>query len=661
MHDVSIDLVWNATASTAPSATWDKASASFANWLDTTTRAGATGGWCVGIRNGTLRIASDGNIGTGNHVLDGGVLQLTGAQYAKSWEVASAGGVIQNAGTVDFGGTLSGAGALSKIGNGALELTNVAFDAYDVEAFYNQSGMTSVKTFTARSEIVNGGLNGSTVATFICEEAVTDRLVNHTGSEMLLTSVRAATTGGVVENHANARIFLTPGGATFSGSFSNNGLVVFSGYGDVLRVGNLGNLSTSGRGEYIVDVDFASQTNTGRIELADGGVASGRHVFWVDGKLSPEAVRPGLAISLILGENGGTVDLSGLEAVALDFSTGHEMEVGIYKVGIAGNGNATLRVTGYNSAGQVMINTVGAMSTAWFSQLDNLASRQGELRLNGAVTSDTSKTFPVSDDFWVRAYGQRINAHLGLDGIAGFHEYQYGADVGYDHEFVLANGDKLFAGAFLGCQAAERNFNDPFASKGRSESFSLGVYTTWLSQDGWYADGVLKGQFFSNRYDAGGLRGDFDNEGAGFLLEIGRRVDLGGTWFLEPSAQMGYTHLFAEDFSVDAQRIHVGGSDIYRWAAGVRTGRVFDLGAGYGLLQPTARAGVEYQASSGGFIRTQGFDALRPTTDGVRGVLGLGVTWQFSPMSQLHFEYEASFGEKYNKPWSLNAGYRIRF
>ncbi|MDR2430201.1 MAG: autotransporter outer membrane beta-barrel domain-containing protein [Puniceicoccales bacterium] len=616
------------------------------------------------VQNGALSIASDANIGVGSHVLDGGVLQLTGASYAKSWAVESAGGVINNAGDVAFGGSLRGDGALAKTGGGALELTNSVPDAYEVEAFYNQSGQTRANRFTARGEIVNGAADGLSAALFSCEEILTDRLVNHAGSDMILKEVRAVTAGGqggVVENHSGAKISLARGGAVFFGTFSNSGLVVFSGHGDVLRVSRLENLTAGGVGEYIVDVDFSSRANTGRIELAAGGVASGRHVFWVAGKLSPEAVRPGLAISLVSGENGGAVDLSGLEAVALDFATGRELELGIYRVGIAGSGNATLRVTGYNSAGQAMINTVGAMSTAWFGQLDNLASRQGELRLNGAVTGGASDLIPVTEDFWVRAYGQQINSRLGLDGVAGFREYQYGMDAGYDHEFVLANGDKLFAGAFLGAQAAERNFHDPLASKGHGESFSLGVYATWLNRDGWYADGVLKGQFFSNRYDAGGLRGDFDNQGAGFLLEIGRRVDLGGTWFLEPSAQMGYTHIFAEDFSVDTQGVHVGGSDIFRWAAGLSTGRVFDLGAGRGLLRPSARAGVEYQASSGGTIRTQGFDVFRPTTDGVRGVLGLGVAWQFSPAEQLHLEYEASFGEKYNKPWSVNAGYRIRF
>jgi outer membrane autotransporter protein len=42
-------------------------------------------------------------------------------------------------------------------------------------------------------------------------------------------------------------------------------------------------------------------------------------------------------------------------------------------------------------------------------------------------------------------------------------------------------------------------------------------------------------------------------------------------------------------------------------------------------------------------------------------VIGAGVVWQLDESNQLHLDYEASFGDKYDKPWGLNFGYRHQF
>jgi hypothetical protein len=38
-----------------------------------------------------------------------------------------------------------------------------------------------------------------------------------------------------------------------------------------------------------------------------------------------------------------------------------------------------------------------------------------------------------------------------------------------------------------------------------------------------------------------------------------------------------------------------------------------------------------------------------------------GLIWQLDADNQLHLDYEASFGDKYDKPWGLTAGYRHQF
>ncbi|MDR1191126.1 MAG: autotransporter outer membrane beta-barrel domain-containing protein [Verrucomicrobiales bacterium] len=35
--------------------------------------------------------------------------------------------------------------------------------------------------------------------------------------------------------------------------------------------------------------------------------------------------------------------------------------------------------------------------------------------------------------------------------------------------------------------------------------------------------------------------------------------------------------------------------------------------------------------------------------------------WQLNAQHQLHLDYEAAFGDKFDQPWGLNAGYRYQF
>ena len=79
-----------------------------------------------------------------------------------------------------------------------------------------------------------------------------------------------------------------------------------------------------------------------------------------------------------------------------------------------------------------------------------------------------------------------------------------------------------------------------------------------------------------------------------------------------------------------------------------------------GILQPYVKVGGVEQISSGGKLQASGGE-WRPNLDGVRAELGCGVVYQLNPNHLLSLDYEASFGDKFDKPWGLTAGYRYRF
>ena len=89
------------------------------------------------LNNGTLSIGSDLNIGRGTNTLNGGVLELTGASYAKDWTLNSpfsSIGIPANVVTT-MDGVLSGTGALTKGGGGTLVLNRTNTYQGDTNVF----------------------------------------------------------------------------------------------------------------------------------------------------------------------------------------------------------------------------------------------------------------------------------------------------------------------------------------------------------------------------------------------------------------------------------------------------------------------------------------------------------------------------------------------
>ena len=64
--------------------------------------------------------------------------------------------------------------------------------------------------------------------------------------------------------------------------------------------------------------------------------------------------------------------------------------------------------------------------------------------------------------------------------------------------------------------------------------------------------------------------------------------------------------------------------------------------------------------SSGGTV-SAGNNQWRPNFDGPSAVIGAGLVWQIDEDNQLHLDYEAEFGTKFDRPWGVNFGFRHQF
>jgi outer membrane autotransporter protein len=325
-----------------------------------------------------------------------------------------------------------------------------------------------------------------------------------------------------------------------------------------------------------------------------------------------------------------------------------------------------------STVGNIATGLVAAQKGAWFAQQNSLLKRLGDLRLGEAFTvsanADDKNAVLTADKLiekiWLRSYGQQLNYGASVTGHA-FRQYVYGVDLGTDHKWTLDANNALYTGVFAGYGQADTDHRH-HGSESESSSYYGGLYVSWLNEAGWYADLTIKAQYADN--DLSGWSNGVDyfsasygNWGIGGSLELGKRFTFANAWFIEPQLQANYLHLLADDYTIQGNRLDVNVSelDACQFRAGLQFGRAIKLANG-GVLQPYLKvSGVEL-VSRGGKISAAG-NNIRPNLDGARAELGGGLIWQLDANNQLHLDYEASFGDKYDKPWGLTAGYRYQF
>jgi outer membrane autotransporter protein len=479
-------------------------------------------------------------------------------------------------------------------------------------------------------------------------------LVNHAGAQVNLAAKYVSATERFYE---------------INGRLLNDGTIRFGNFGQTFQVKSLANATSGGTGYYNLELDFENEANSDKLLVleADGskGSITGNHVFIVRNAIGN--VTRDTTLTVLEGEISPGAKLAIYDETATGALSSKEgVDMGAYVFDFAvdpvtGGSTGQLVTAGFSQVAEAAVNASGMIASGWFSQLDNLVKRLGELRV---PEGNGSKVSNASNATWLRAYAGQLNADLQLVGVGMASEivaHQYGADVGYDHAFRLDNAT-LYLGATLGYQTNRLRFRgEPGSTRGDTDSFAAGIYASYNNDNGIYADALVKGQYFDSEYKSTAASGSFENYGVGITFEVGKRFALfGSKWFAEPSVQLDYTHLIAEDYNLtgNSSPVRTTDADVFRFVEAVRVGRVWDLGGG-SFIQPAVRFGIEEQTSSGGRVSVP--ETFRPNTDGIRGVVGFGVSWQLTSDQQIHFDFETSFGEKLDRPWSLNAGYRFRF
>lgn len=398
----------------------------------------------------------------------------------------------------------------------------------------------------------------------------------------------------------------------------------------------------SGNGLFNMKVDLVN--NTGDL-LTVTGTTAGSH------KLSVT--------------NNGSANVNGSETYTIvktadgggDFSLAHSLEVGGYVYGLKREDTNEKDWQLY-STGRKITSTANAsanlLNTSYLlNYIDNqtLLQRLGDLR-NGGGQADGS--------VWMRSFGGKLNSFAG-NKLTGFDMSYGGMQAGIDKSLAVGNGQWIL-GAMVGYTKGNPNYD---RGDGDSKNYSVGVYSTYLANGGFYIDNFLKYNSIHNHFsveDTVGQKvsGTGKSQGISLSTEVGKRFWLTTHqqgYYLEPQAQLTYGYQNGDTVKA-SNGLKVGLSHYDSTLA--RTSIV----AGY---QVAGENPINFYIKSGYMREMSGGTSYKLNTSkehhNFRGGWwdnGVGVNMTINKKHNIYFDMGYAKGNKFDQR-QANLGYRYSF
>ncbi|WP_156115071.1 autotransporter outer membrane beta-barrel domain-containing protein [Pseudomonas sp. ML96] len=316
------------------------------------------------------------------------------------------------------------------------------------------------------------------------------------------------------------------------------------------------------------------------------------------------------------------------------------------KPGGSGNEGKPSQPDILSKGSNVALGMQSAAANLYYSELGTLTQRLGELRLGhdqGGV--------------WVRGIGKSL--HMNENRSRAYDQNLSGVEIGADRAIALDQAT-LYVGGMVGASRSDMDFGE--RSSGDIESRMLGAYATYLRDDGWYVDNVIK----YNRLDGDtkvisnvdeSVKGDYSGNAVGVSVEVGKQIDLGDGWFVEPQAQLAATHLEGPQYtSSDGLKVKASDTDSVQGRLGVRGGRTMRLDSGMQLQSYLITSYIdELSGDQSVTVNGHKFDNALP---GSRTEIGIGNALQISPQQKVSLEANYANGHDMEQPWAVTLGYR---
>lgn len=421
--------------------------------------------------------------------------------------------------------------------------------------------------------------------------------------------------------------------------------------------------NTSITGEVLVDADSVMSLEMASVELDEGSTMT------INGSLQSTEGQ------IILNDaTAGTVSIasltdgSSLEAVAsgslndklggdlnafndaITITQGAEGTTLVMKEGlVAGEKTAQLTEEGKIDETTVTEKTNSVME----SSLEMAASMP--LAMNRILTNDVRKRMGDlrasngTHGAWARYDGGKLSGENGLD--SEFHTIQVGIDT-------VASADAPRVGVAFAYTDGDMDY---VRNSSDMQAYSLAGYATWMADNGMFLDMVVRMSKFDNDLTVDGrLKGQMDSLAVGVSAEGGWRFDLTDMFYVEPQAEVAYTYINGDDFTLGEASYKVEGLDSL-------TGR---LGFASGIKCPNNKGDVYLRASV--VHEFLGDSKITGTASGSTGIVeidgkdtwveyGLGANFNLTDTTYFWADVERTSGSYLDEDWRATVGVRHAF
>ncbi len=624
----------------------------------------------VGTMNDGEQLVYSGAVGTvetmsgGAQVIDAGgvgtvVTMSSGVQNVYSGAVGTVetmnggeqnitGGAVGTVVTMNSGEQyvqMGGTGTVEVMNDGVQYITSGATGTVETmnggEQYVYSGAVPKITNFLGGSQIIyiaNAIVSGQVVngGTQIMKEAGTfDGTILNSGMLAYETAagiVKDLTmNGGTVVFGADSDTYslsdsFTANGGTVDMTKRRDGIPVKS-----YEVLNIDSLNGSGV-TFLVDTDLAGETNSDKINIISSTPGT-RYIQVLDSSLASGSTVIGMRSLLIATDDSGNSIFEGkaLDTGGLwDLTPVIESDDGV---------NWYLRKIEKkeNPSTEALTANISSTYALWRSALtdDNLRLRLGDLRLTEEKTG-----------VWARVKANSMSGD-------GYDAKSQVFQVGYDK----AVGKNVFG------VAVDQTNTSSDLTNGKSDGSMTGIslYMTNYKDNGMYSDIVLRGGKLRNDMDSYGEypdKLDIDTFGYSASYEIGKTIEQGNGWFIEPQGQLVYGHLNGGEYTTN------------RGVVVDRNG-VNSLIARLGFVVGQRNETSDYYLKANFYREFLGKDKMDlraangETMDyasenkGNWFELGLGGNVKLAKETYFYGDVSKSFGGDIKKKWQVNAGVRF--
>lgn len=351
-----------------------------------------------------------------------------------------------------------------------------------------------------------------------------------------------------------------------------------------------------------------------------------------------DAIYGGDATAQDLADVVTTVTGNSEKSAASQITTDEGIIAGKITADVNADGEITNTVYAKNTTNVGLSNLAAINLMTWRQENNDMNKRLGELR-------DSKGEHGV----WARM----VRGEVEYESIKNQYNYY---QIGYDEK--LSTDPNWTVGMFLTRTEGNSTFRTGSAENNHT---GVGVYGSYLKEDGSFIDLVAKYARIDSDFNAnGGVgSGDYNTNGYSISAEYGKRFEQGNAFWIEPQVELTYGTVGAVDYTTsNGAKVRQEGMDSLVGRVGFSLGKDIKAGNIY------ARASYlyDFDGETEVTMSHSGIsDVYEQDLGGGWFEVGVGTNINLSDATHLYFDVEKTYGGDVATPWQWSAGIRYSF